>query len=70
MIDPDNSDALLVTSLRNKTSEELLMYPVVTYGTEYIYEAVLIPVHSKPSGVRSHYLCMSSCATLVLGPGH
>lgn len=55
VIDPDNSDALLVTSLRNKTSEDLLMYPVVTYGTEYIYEAVLIPVYSKPSGVRSHY---------------
>jgi len=34
------TDALLVTTLGNKTSEELLMYPVVTYGTEYIYEAV------------------------------
>ncbi|KAH0282869.1 hypothetical protein M436DRAFT_84902 [Aureobasidium namibiae CBS 147.97] len=42
VIDPGNCDALLVTVLRNKTSEELVMYPPVTYGTEYVYEAVIL----------------------------
>jgi hypothetical protein len=42
VIDPENTDALLIITLRKKNRHELLMYPFVTYRTEDIFEAVLI----------------------------
>jgi hypothetical protein len=42
VIDPTNTDAILIITLRKKNPGELLLYPFVTYRTEDMFEAVLI----------------------------
>ncbi|CAD0098295.1 unnamed protein product [Aureobasidium mustum] len=47
VVDSENTDAILVVTLRKKNEEELLSYPAVTYATEDMFEAVLITHPSK-----------------------
>jgi hypothetical protein len=42
VIDPTNTDAILIITLRKKNPGELLLYPFVTYRTEDMFEAILM----------------------------